>query len=167
MDIAGTVASAMGQRLGSEEAVDIDPVVPPKIKRLVKWNAEMLLRILKQVVARRDAIESLTNEEGSERPDLASSTFSSSSRSVIKRTSSIDGRTCMDEVKEIIQLPKFNTRAAKIQKDASQVVLDPKVSQQLHDYITVIASMYRADVPFHNCKFSSGILNRHNFYASS
>ena len=150
VDVAGTITSALqGRHLETNDKVHIDAVLPPKIKRLVKWNADVLLRVLKQVVARREAIEALASQDDSENPDLGSS-FRDASKAALRRTTSIDGKTCMDEVKEIIELPKFNAKAAKIQKDASEVELDSNVVQQLHDYITVIASMYRVDVPFHN-----------------
>jgi len=109
---------------------------------LVKWNGDVLLRILKQVVARREAIETLQKEErGSPLDD---------SRKIVFSRASADGNTVIDEVKEVIELPLFNAQAAKVQKDPSEIKLDPKVSQQLHEYITLIASMYRQEVPFHN-----------------
>ena len=58
--------------------------------------------------------------------------------------------TPIDEVKEIIHLPKFDARAAKNQQDPKTIELDKQVVEQLHNYVTVIASLYRAEVPFHN-----------------
>ena len=105
------------------------------------------MRILKQVVARREANEQLEQEE---LKSGKSPCNEDSCSSLVFRHSSTTGHTVIDEVKEIIMLPRFSARAAKIQKNPSDVELDPKVVQQLHDYITVIASMYRQDVPFHN-----------------
>lgn len=144
-DFAGTYASAI-QHLETNSKVRIDSILPPKVQRLVKWNADVLLKILKQVVARREANEALANEDDSEHLD---SSLRDAKKAALRRTSSIDGKTCIDEVQEIIELPKFNAKAAKIQKDANDVELGADVVQQLHDFITVIASMYRADVPFH------------------
>ena len=147
MDLVGTYASVV-QHLETNSKVRIDSILPPKIQRLVKWNADVLLRILKQVVARREANEALANEDDSEHADLGAS-LGDSKIAAVRRTSSPDGKTCIDEVEEIIELPKFNAKAAKIQKDANDVELSAEVVQQLHDFITVIASMYRAEVPFH------------------
>ena len=124
--------------------VHIDPVIPAKIKRLVKWNADVLLRILKQVVARRQALESLGMDESH------TSVESKHDHEDEIRRRSTCGKTVIDEVKEIIELPKFNSKAAKVEKDPKEIEIDPKVVQQLHDYVTVIASMYRTEVPFHN-----------------
>ena len=150
IDVANNFTSALNSGNGTLPQTDakIEAALPPKIKRLVKWNADVLLRLLKQVMARRDAVESLTMESSEGNQDMAGA----ASRSKSFRTTS-EGKTCIDEVKEIIELPSFDPKAAKIQKGPNQVQVDPKVVQQLHDYVTIIASMYRPDVPFHNCRF--------------
>lgn len=128
--------------------VHIDPVIPAKIKRLVKWNADVLLRILKQVVARRRALETLCMDD--------SATVDSNDKHENETTRrTITGNTVIDEVKEIIELPKFNSKAAAVEQDPKDIEIDPKVVQQLHDYVTVIASMYRTEVPFHNFEHAS------------
>lgn len=54
-----------------------------------------------------------------------------------------------DEVKEIIHLPMFDAQAAKLEEDTTQIHLDEVVRNQLVEYVTEIASMYRYN-PFHN-----------------
>jgi Adenylate and Guanylate cyclase catalytic domain len=148
-DVANTAKPA--KTLKGDTDID-EPVLPAKIKRLVKWNADVLLRILKLVVARREALEQLNLDESGASNDFAMG------GSQYLNESSRKGATAIDEVIDIIQLPKFNAKAAKIQRDAKDIEIDPKAIQQLHDYITVIASMYRVDVPFHNVsvRFFSG-----------
>ena len=85
-------------------------------------------QLLKQIVARQEtqstnaAIEELSNK----------------------------GEIPLDEVVEIIELPDFDRRAAKRQRENMQVVqLSPAVVGQLKDFITEISDMYK-DNPFHN-----------------
>ncbi|CAB9500133.1 Receptor-type guanylate cyclase gcy [Seminavis robusta] len=164
-DVGARVAS-VGQKAVAAQPIEIDdPVIPAKIKRLVKWNADVLLRILKQVVARREALEQLKLDDSdpTASSEMMNRSMNRSSADVMNRSSadalrsSVRGETVIDEVVEILELPKFNAKAAKIQKDPKQLELDPKVVQQLHDYITVIASMYRVDVPFHNFEHASHV----------
>jgi len=148
VEIATGAFSSLAKEHNAPE-IHIDPVIPAKIKRLVKWNADVLMRLLKQVVARREALESLQMTE--------SKAFEMDGSSKETRRRSIAGKTVIDEVEEIISLPNFNTRAAKIQRDPKEIVIDLKVVQQLHDYITVIASMYRSEVHFHNFEHASHV----------
>lgn len=54
----------------------------------------------------------------------------------------------LDEVKEIVELPKFQ-EARSDQGNPDSVVLDEEVLDQLYDYVCNIAALYR-DNPFHN-----------------
>jgi hypothetical protein len=114
--------------------------LPAKLQRLVRWNGDVLLRLLKQIVARRNA----TTQQSL--PGLTQLLHGTS-------TVSDDGARCgtvIDEVKEVIALPRFDAKAVKNQQDARTVTLDKEVTEQLHNYVTVIASLYRPGVPFHN-----------------
>jgi hypothetical protein len=55
----------------------------------------------------------------------------------------------LNEVAEVIALPKFDAAAASRAKDYHDVVLDNVVMEQLHDLVAEIASTYR-DNPFHS-----------------
>ena len=55
----------------------------------------------------------------------------------------------MDEVAEVITLPKFDARATKTLTNPDSIKLPPSVLTQLHDFIKTISMMYR-DNPFHN-----------------
>lgn len=132
---ASTKCHTIKENLARENAPEMRQKLSPKAHRLVKWNVEIIMRLLKQVVSRRNETFKRTRRDG----NLASQEFSVG-------TSKESGVTVIDEVKEIIELPEFDVRAARNQQDPSIVQLDPKVEAQLFDYIALIASMYR-DVP--------------------
>ncbi|GKY90443.1 hypothetical protein MPSEU_000018100 [Mayamaea pseudoterrestris] len=110
-----------------------------KQARLVNWCVDVLLRLLKQIVARRNALrragkleESDTNEE-----ELVEY-----------------GTLPLDEVVEIIQLPQEYVPEADT--DQEKVVLEPAVIDQLHNYVSNVASLYH-DNPFHNFEHASHV----------
>jgi hypothetical protein len=138
----------------SEEEMDLDadirakdPLKPPKLvvsmsgyenkfgytrnkrqsktSRLIDWNVEILSRLLKHVIARRNALglEYMPDEEV---------TFERA-----------EGQTVLEEVREIITLPKFDASAAKRQEDPEKMELDEDVKEQLHKYVSTLAAMYR------------------------
>lgn len=92
----------------------------------IRWNADVLVRLLKQIVARRNA--------------KAQQSLLKAPRMMAQNsTCSGDGSgpgTPIDEVKEIIHLPKFDGRAVRNQQDPKTVELDKGVCDQLHNYGT-------------------------------
>lgn len=111
-----------------------DVELPVKIDRLVKWNVEVLLRLLKQIVAKRKAVGiprnndmALTKTEGEIRKKFM----------------------VLDEVVDIIPLPGFDQRIYKNQEDPSSIELPAEVEEQMRLYVTMIAVMYK-DNHFHN-----------------
>lgn len=109
----------------------LDSLVSDRNTRLVNWTVEVLRKLLKQVVARREA--------------KGATTLIPHSLKYKQRK----GRTVLDEMAEVISLPGFDAKAARKQKDASLIYLGEDVEMQLHAYVTNIAYMYR-DNPFHN-----------------
>jgi len=112
-----------------------------KTSRLVNWNVEILLRILKQMVARRNASSAQNKKE---------SAFSDTDA-----YDHDDSRT-LEEVREIIHLPIFDVKAAKDQDDEDDVRLPPEVVDQMHLYVSNIAQTYN-DNPFHNFEHASHV----------
>lgn len=111
-----------------------------RLKRLVTFNSDLLARLIKSVVARREAIKLVQGgRNNNSRPPLY---HDSNSRP--------DGNTVLDEAVDILTLPTFNAKAAAKEKDPKEIELSEEVIKQIHQYITVIASMYRREVPFHN-----------------
>jgi hypothetical protein len=111
----------------------------PKATRLVEWNADVLLRLIKQIVARRNSCPLLPAQKAIPHEE---------------RYATSQGTSPLDEVKEIITLPGFVE--ANYQEDPEDVVLPKEVSSQLHDYISKIAGLYRNN-PFHNFEHASHV----------
>ncbi|GKY98676.1 hypothetical protein MPSEU_000823900 [Mayamaea pseudoterrestris] len=101
--------------------------------RLIDWNTQILLNLLKPVVAHRVATKGFAFQ-----PD----------DSVLSSLISDEGNT-LDEVREIIELPRLDTSQPIQHVDPDSIELDGDVEGQLRDFVTGIASMYR-DNPFHN-----------------
>lgn len=102
--------------------------LPPKIRRLVDWNVDVLKRLLKQVVAKRQA---LGNEQMDPNHPL-----------MMKTEVNIGCDTyVLDEVTEIIRLPGYTH--AKQAADPSKIELPEEVSRQLRLYVASIAAMHR------------------------
>ena len=62
----------------------------------------------------------------------------------------------MDEVAEVIVLPKFTTNASRALTDEESVELSPATLSQLHEYIKTIGGMYPNN-PFHNFEHASHV----------
>jgi class 3 adenylate cyclase len=114
------------------------PTVSSKTARLIEWNADVLLRLLKQVEAGRVKSDSRVPQTQLTADDVRS------------RDS-----TVLDEVKEIIQLPIFNINAA-LNQNTDSINLSQDAEEQLHDYVSAVASMYREN-PFHNFEHASHV----------
>lgn len=94
-----------------------------KAQNLIRWNVEVLTRMLKQVMASRQLETGRITSENS-----------------APRTDPSQHQRPLLEVVEVVTLPKF---AKKRCKDADSIVLDEVVSQQLFDFVTYVASLYR------------------------
>lgn len=112
-----------------------------KISRLVDWNVDVLTRILKQVIAKNQImhapVEISLNAPGWAR-DVS------------------DGKTVLDEVKETIALPPFDTKMVHLQEEADQIELEPEIKTQLREFVMNVAAMYH-DNPFHNFEHASHV----------
>lgn len=118
---------------------DSDAVNDRKVARLVAWNSELLLQLLQQVVARRNAL----NARRTATPALTA-----------MATNIGNGAMVVEEVAEIIAMPEFDARGCFSKADANQV--SEEAIKQLHDFVAVIARMY-LDNPFHNFEHASHV----------
>lgn len=105
-----------------------------KQERLVEWIRELLLDHLKAIVAKR-----YKSNGGHRRHDRIS----------FKQP---QGKTALDEVAEVICLPKFNPETSADCSD--QIEISETVNMQLRSFITAVASMYHPN-PFHNWEVSA------------
>jgi 3'5'-cyclic nucleotide phosphodiesterase len=110
-----------------------------KVGRLVEWNVDVLMRLLKEIVARR-----LTCSKSHSSIDCPNE----------ERFASNSDTHALDEVKEIITLPSFEE--AENNKNPDDAFISDKVVQQLRSFVTNIAMMYR-DNPFHSFEHASHV----------
>lgn len=99
-----------------------------KNERLIEWNVLIMKVMLKQIVARRNAMKG--------KPDNVNENIVHPKQ----------GETVIDEVCEIIQLPAFDANLCKNEEDPESIVLPPAVTEQLRIYVAGIADMYRHNV---------------------
>lgn len=135
-----------------------------RTSRLIDYNVELLLRLLKQIVARRKSAQPGRNL------DLRGINSSKSMMDLFITSSEMDDSTSnnddvdgppvtmpLEEVKEIITLPEFDRKAARREKDIDTVEIEPKVVAQLKEHVKWIASQYN-DNPFHNFDHASQVV---------
>lgn len=131
----------------AKPVVDSGPTARPldaKAKRLVDWNCDQMIRLLKHVVARRNAQARRSSQ-------IQASTNESFLNVNLRKVG-----TVLEEVREIITLPKFDPKVYRNLDDPDSVQLSEEVLQQLHDYVSTIATLYR-DNPFHNFEHASHV----------
>jgi class 3 adenylate cyclase len=114
-----------------------------KTERMVGWNVDIFVKLLKQIGASRDADKAIPEHEVLALEKLE--TF----------IGCADG-TVQDEVTEFVTLPKFCKIAADQVQDPSKVELPAEVVEQLRLFIKQIAVMYNEN-PFHNFEHASHV----------
>ena len=134
----------------AEPAEDITSI--DKHHRLVDWTVEILHGLLKQVVARRMCLEATKQQPQQRSSSEVSKSFSNRTPAFIKP----QNQMVLDEVCEIITLPKFDAEALKKQVKPESIVLSEAVLSQLHAYVAGIAALYRCN-PFHNFEHASHV----------
>ena len=123
-----------------------------RIQRCVNWNTELLVELLKKIVAHRLALR--CRGRGG-RLSMVATSINSSGRALAEENQKLhalaaklgQGTLVVNEVANIIELPKFDSRSVQAKPD--NISLPKKVLDQCRAYIARIASMYR-DNPFHN-----------------
>jgi hypothetical protein len=101
-----------------------------KHERLVTWITDLLLVHVRKVVVAHDAV-------GMKRETDARLVYTPP-----------EGTTCLDEVTEVIKLPKFDVRQSRKPNDYTSE-MDPIVVTQLRQVVATIACLYRGN-DFHN-----------------
>ena len=127
------------------------PSVDEKVQRLISWNVDVLGRLLKRIIARRNALAGLPTT-GSNNMLNKQEPFRMSSHE-----DNVDGgSTVLDEVREIIHLPPYDVVVVENQEKADTIELGDNVKEKLTKLIGTIGSMYR-DNPFHNFEHASHV----------
>lgn len=138
---------------GSGEEDDVTEInkdgqkITGKLRRLVDWNVEVLLRVLREILVHRKASQK-SGSKPSQPSDLAIS---------LPPSRACDTNMLVDEVKEVIELPNFDSRM--LAEDPAEVEIDKVVIDQLYDFVTNIALLYQTN-PFHSFEVST-LTNSH------
>lgn len=122
------------ESLGDFEGDELDP----KTMRLIEWNVQIMSKMIKQIIARREAWRSIPRGRRSVNGN--------------KYNGGISGQACgtvLEEVQEVVELPEFDPRLVVNQQDPNSIELSPEVMVQLHEFVSMIALMYKRN-PFHN-----------------
>jgi hypothetical protein len=145
--VAGDTVSIQSD--GKSEDVAKSTLLSPssdKMTRLIKWNVDVLLRLLKQIAATRSSPTSSPRKKAPTKRNAEH----------VAQTSSKTGKTLLDEVTDIISLPKFDAQAAEKLEDVEAIEIDEKVVAQLSSFVSSISAMYQ-DNPFHNFEHASHV----------
>jgi hypothetical protein len=117
---------AVGQASHKASMKAVKKQLTGKVERLIDWNVDVLIRLLQQIVARRDLTFQPFDVEDNVKPKVTNP---------------------FDEVKEIISLPEF--KETRKLRDPNEVTIPENVVAQLRDYVSEIAMLYNEN-PFHN-----------------
>lgn len=108
--------------------------VDKRIERMIVWNVEMMMNLLKKIVGRRNVVEA----------------------SAAKADPSIHGSMPLDEVVEVIDMPEYNEEAALKMNLDFDVELPKEIRSELTEFVTMVAKSYRNN-PFHNFEHASHV----------
>jgi class 3 adenylate cyclase len=118
-------------------------IIDDKKQRLVNWNSEVLGRLMRQIVAKRNASSKVT-------------TFEASSMGISSATILPVGATVLDEVKDFIELPEFDAAVVRNQEEPESIEMNDVVPSQLREYVFTVATMYHENL-FHNFEHASHV----------
>ena len=116
--------------------------------RLVEWNVDILKKSICAIVAHRESMGSQHHQQV-----LISQHEDISSKGIDVTSAKPEGEMIVDEVAEVIELPKHRSTVGY---DSTEVKLPPEVEKQLSHYVSTIASTYRNN-PFHNFEHASHV----------
>jgi class 3 adenylate cyclase len=111
-----------------------------KMQRLIDWNCDLLLQLLRKIVAQR------SDKRGAYTP-----------RNVLTLEAKLAKKgITLDEVVEIIPMADFDAKTASRASDMRKIDLGEDVEEQLKAFVTILSKMYR-DNPFHCFEHASHV----------
>jgi hypothetical protein len=134
---AGSTATRSNSIASGTDAMDSSRI-SSQTERLLNWNIDVLERLLKKIVSRRSAI-------GRDR-----------STGIINWNRPHESMV-LNEVKEVIKLPEYNSKYTDTHEDPDSIILDNRIRLQLREYVTAIAATYSDANPFHNFPHASHV----------
>ena len=108
--------------------------------RLIHWNVEHLVSVLKQVIARRQAEMKVNPKK-----HVPAKPFILDSENTL---------AFLDDVKEIIELPEYDDKVVARQVAPEDIKISAVVFEELQNFVAAIAELYN-DNPFHNFEHAS------------
>ncbi len=132
ISVCGT--AELTKSTGFDDDLNVSVRLTNKMERLINWNIDVLEQLLRKTVARRRALR---------RKSTSVKWFKTNQEAVL------------DEVKEVIRLPEYDSKIAAMDEDVS-IALPAEVHSQLREYVTAIALMYPEN-PFHNFQHASHV----------
>lgn len=132
----------------TEDVLALSTTKEDRLRRLVDWNVEVLRDLIKNIVARRQALFEVASDTDSistsaSRRSVGAHYTPGSSAQSFRRKISRPPEMPLEEVTDVLMLPDFDVVAARKQVDPKSIELDPLVVDQLKSLVTRIASMYR------------------------
>jgi 3'5'-cyclic nucleotide phosphodiesterase/Adenylate and Guanylate cyclase catalytic domain len=133
------MVACTGDELGHNGAPDLDErsASEQEMDRLVDWNTNNLVQLLRVVHARRIALDA-TNTKLTEEENATIREY----------------RRSLDEFNDVINLPSFVPAAAEYKVDVSALGLHPELIAEVRQYVWTIAQMYHNN-HFHNFTHAS------------
>ena len=133
--VAITEASEASETFSPDR--EVEACFLSKNQRLVEWNTEVLSQLLQQILAARTVVASASAEK-------------------IEKGIG-EGQIVLEEFQEIVVLPKYSSDELQKRRDTRMIELDPKVKDQLRDFVTKVSAMYRNNA-FHSFEHASHVV---------
>lgn len=130
-EVGGELQRTISQQM-MEDATATHITEAEKRQRLVEWNADLLIRLLQAIIARRQARGSKADNWN----DIEQIEDSFREREAL----------VMEEVVEVIEMPNFS----QARRPPGSVELSPVVIQQVKVYVENLSYMYRDNVSIHS-----------------
>jgi hypothetical protein len=134
---AGSTATRSNSIASGTDAMNSNRI-SSQTERLLNWNIDVLERLLKKIVSRRSAV-------GKDR-----------SNGIINWNRPHESMV-LNEVREVIKLPEYNSKYTDTHEDPDSIILDNRIRDQLREYVTAIAATYADANPFHNFPHASHV----------
>jgi hypothetical protein len=108
-------------------------ILSAHVERLIDWQVDLLLRLVKQIIAGRDQ---------------QIPTDSKSTASKVEALEEVGDAIPVESITESVELPEFDPEAAQARVRTSTVEIPQVIISELRAFVTMIATRYR-DNPFH------------------
>lgn len=141
----------------SAKIVEEAPFV--KDLRLIEWTVDLLFAQLQKLVSARGAFGIRPRMQRMGSLNNSISRIGRSSQSLMEDEMAIGkgGGSILDEYTDIIEMPRYDAKSARKLSLNDDFQVELNVKEQLREYVTRIASMYRGSNAFHNFEHASHV----------